>query len=240
MVAAVNPTPSQDASQVEEVDRCGILIMRVRGNLNANHSLLAAVDHAHEAGTKWVILNFDRATAVSSAGVGMLVRCYAHCCQMGGRLAVVDKFGKMKGAVLECRLLCHFEFFDTEDTAFESLVKDIHPTIHVRKSQGIVILQVAGDLAVGDLTLQQQLEDLLATGKLYFVLNMSGVTFLGDSVLGGLIGIWARGRDRGVQLKIANPSAHVRNCLKSSRLDTVLAIFESEEDACKTFRREHA
>jgi anti-anti-sigma factor len=109
------------------------------------------------------------------------------------------------------------------------------PQIHVRETKGVTIVDVDGEAPVGDETLRDLLDELLATRKNRIVLNMADVTFLGDSVLAWIISAWVKAKKQDGQIKLASPSKHVENFVRASRLETLLQIYETEEVAILSF-----
>ncbi len=107
--------------------------------------------------------------------------------------------------------------------------------IQIREVHGVTIVTASGELPVGDAALLRRLEALVSQGRKNIILNMGNVVFLGDSVLAGLIAIWSRNREHGLQMKFAEPSPHVRNFLSVSRLERIFEIFDTEEDAISSF-----
>lgn len=56
------------------------------------------------------------------------------------------------------------------------------------------------------------------------IVDLSGVTFLDSSGLGGLVGIQARARDRGQSVTLKRPSPSVLRLFQITGLDTLFSI----------------
>jgi anti-sigma B factor antagonist len=72
-------------------------------------------------------------------------------------------------------------------------------------------------------------------GKKHIVLNLAGVDFIDSSGLGELVRTHATVRSHGGQLKIVNPSKHVHDLLKMTKLERVLDIEQDEASALNSF-----
>ena len=105
-------------------------------------------------------------------------------------------------------------------------------SIAKRENGNVVILDLSGDSAISDGTiLQQTVRGLTDEGKRLFVLNLQHTRYLDSFGLGQLVSAFISVRDQKGQVRIVYPNENVRKLLKYSRIDSVLQIMETEEQA---------
>lgn len=106
-----------------------------------------------------------------------------------------------------------------------------------RQVQGVVIVDLAGKIALGDTNrqLHETMRELVAEGKKNVVLNLAKVTMIDSSGLGELVAGYATLEKNDGTLKLANIPARVTELMTITKLYTVFEIFESEEDAIASF-----
>lgn len=68
------------------------------------------------------------------------------------------------------------------------------------------------------------------------VLDLSGVNFMDSAGIGTLALLYSSAQKENVEFKIAAPSSFVRDLLDLTRLDSVLEIHPSVNDALEAFR----
>jgi anti-sigma B factor antagonist len=102
---------------------------------------------------------------------------------------------------------------------------------------GVVILDLIGRLWILDLPLRDKMNSLLGGGHRHFVLNLSGVNYIDSSGLGQLISIWTSIRNKNGFLTLLGPSKRVQRLFEITRLNTVFAIFDQEDDAVRHVRK---
>src|SRR5579883_347742 len=100
-----------------------------------------------------------------------------------------------------------------------------------RGAGDVVILDLTGRLWILDLPLRDLVNGLLAEGKQYFVLNLTGVEYMDSSGLGQLVSIWTSIRNKKGHMTVLRPSKRLARLLEITRLDTVFEIVQDEEDA---------
>jgi anti-sigma B factor antagonist len=121
--------------------------------------------------------------------------------------------------------------------------------IGIRVKDGVRILDMAGDFAVGHHVGQpvdlrgHRLEDLgetinalLDTGVGRVVLNLEKVRFIDSAGLGQLIACRKRTLDRGGDIKLLNPGRQVKDVLVMTLLADVFEIFDDEAGAVASFQ----
>jgi anti-sigma B factor antagonist len=100
-----------------------------------------------------------------------------------------------------------------------------------------IVVDIVGRLALADGTaaIRDVIGSLVQQGKKHIVLNLTAVNFVDSSGLGELVRTHASVRNHGGQLKLVNPSKHVHDLLKMTKLDRVLDIEQDEASALNSF-----
>ncbi len=106
-------------------------------------------------------------------------------------------------------------------------------TLNTRKVDGHIIVELSGRLEHGDpcLQLRQLTKNLTSDGGRFFVLNMSGISYMDSAGLGLLLSIYATIRNQGGDLKLLNVSERVKDVLRATSLINVFQLFEDEDRA---------
>ncbi|HEX3543756.1 MAG TPA: STAS domain-containing protein [Candidatus Acidoferrum sp.] len=114
--------------------------------------------------------------------------------------------------------------------------------VTTRELGDAVAVDVVGKIALGEGSgqLRGTIRELMDKGKKHIVLNLAGVDFIDSSGLGELVRTHASVRTHGGQLKLANPSKHVHDLLKMTKIDRVLDIEQDEASALNSFDPGHA
>ncbi len=101
-----------------------------------------------------------------------------------------------------------------------------------RDVNGVTILTVTRGLK-GNLEslLKERIDSLARQGKLYIVIDLKEVPYLDSSEIGRLIRAHLSMRQLGGRVRLCNLSDKVKSLLKISRLDTVLDLFATEDEA---------
>jgi anti-sigma B factor antagonist len=97
----------------------------------------------------------------------------------------------------------------------------------------VVVLSLQGAILGGPeaSALNEHLHRLIDTGKKYVVLDLSKVTLMNSSGLGMLIGGYTTMTNNGGELKLACVNDNVRKLIEITKLNTVLAAFDTVEAA---------
>jgi anti-sigma B factor antagonist len=108
--------------------------------------------------------------------------------------------------------------------------------VTTRELGDATVVDVVGRLALADGTaaLRDVMRSLAEQGKKHIVLNLAAVNFVDSSGLGELVRTHASVRSHG-QLKLVNPSKHVHDLLKMTKLDRVLDVEQDEASALNSF-----
>lgn len=109
--------------------------------------------------------------------------------------------------------------------------------IRQREREGIVILDLAGRITVGEEAgrLRESLRELAAAGKVKVILNLAEVDYIDSTGLGALVMGYTSLAKAGGRLKLANLSRRNIELLVFTKLETVFEIFDSELDAVNSF-----
>jgi len=98
---------------------------------------------------------------------------------------------------------------------------------------GVSVLDVVGDLAVGDHedVFRRHMQTLAARGQRDIVLNLARVTRVDSVCIGLMVATHVSLGNRGGRLRLANLQRRVRQQLEIAKLDEVLHIYGSEAEA---------
>jgi anti-sigma B factor antagonist len=109
--------------------------------------------------------------------------------------------------------------------------------VTTRQLGDATVVDIVGRIALADGSgqLRDVIRVLMEQGKKQIVLNLAGVDFVDSSGLGELVRTHASVRTHGGQLKLVNPSKHVHDLLKMTKLDRVLDIEQDEVSALNSF-----
>jgi anti-sigma B factor antagonist len=112
--------------------------------------------------------------------------------------------------------------------------------LHERVDDGIVVLYVEKGLkGECEYTLRERLDALVRSGKLDVVVNLEHLPYVDSTELGRLIRAHISVRQAGGRVRLCNLSERVATLVKMSRLDTVLDIYGTEEEALRHIRERH-
>jgi anti-sigma B factor antagonist len=97
---------------------------------------------------------------------------------------------------------------------------------------GVIVVAPTGDLASDTVSgFQEKLDELLAAGSHYFVIDMKGVGFIDSSGLGALVRLFKRVRIGEGDVRLAEVPAPVMKILDLTRLTQVFDVFPTVPDA---------
>lgn len=105
--------------------------------------------------------------------------------------------------------------------------------IKTRRANETTILDLTGSLMVGEseLEFRQKIKQLLDEGVRRFAINLAGVPEMDSWGLGALVRHCTHVRKAGGRCIFFAPAPHVLQLLKTTNLDSVLDIVETEADA---------
>lgn len=104
--------------------------------------------------------------------------------------------------------------------------------IHERKSGEVVILSVERTLkGECEAELKERLDGLVREGHLDILINLKAFPYLDSTELGRLIRCHLSVRKAGGRVRLCNLSPRIMTLMQMTRLDTVLDLFGTEEEA---------
>jgi anti-sigma B factor antagonist len=106
-----------------------------------------------------------------------------------------------------------------------------------RTADGVEIIKLEGKITIGsgDQQLREVITGALNGGKNKILLDMSGVTTIDSSGIGELVGSYTTVTNRGGRLKLLHLPAKLNELLHVTQLITVFEVYESEQEALKSF-----
>ena len=102
----------------------------------------------------------------------------------------------------------------------------------VQRIAGLPVLCVSGEIDIYTAPLfKQAVVNLVAEGHRHLFLDMREVLFMDSSGFGALLGATKRLRPEGGSLNLIGCNRTMQRMLHLTRLDTILGMFETEEEA---------
>ena len=110
--------------------------------------------------------------------------------------------------------------------------------LSVRVVDGVSIVDCRGRLLFGDEAgvLRDTIKNLLAESK-NIVINLGETTYIDSGGLGTLVGLYTSAQNAGGMVKLCNLQQRVTDLLQVTKLLTVFDVYDSEEDAVKSFQK---
>jgi anti-sigma B factor antagonist len=102
-----------------------------------------------------------------------------------------------------------------------------------------LILDLHGRLVLGEETeaLRERVKRLIAAGHRRIIFDLSELSYMDSSGLSALISSFVSVRNQGGQLKLLKLSPRVSDLMQITKLSTVFEIYDTLEDAQKSFTR---
>jgi len=109
--------------------------------------------------------------------------------------------------------------------------------INVRKHSDVFVIQLKGDLKIGDAVdaLRQSVEDLLGGGDARLILNLAQVPMIDSSGIGILVRTLTSAKQRGGSVKLVSPSKLAMQTLKIVGLLNLFEVFDDEAKAVASY-----
>lgn len=113
--------------------------------------------------------------------------------------------------------------------------------IKERRVGNVTVLDADGRLRIAlrfgrsSVTLADAIVALLANGQREILLNLAGVSMVGAKELGDLVSTYVETKRRGGQFKLFNLTPTARQLMLSTKLSSVLDLYESEAQAIESF-----
>ena len=110
-----------------------------------------------------------------------------------------------------------------------------------RSTQGVVVVDCSGRIVFGEesASLRESVKKLLAQSP-KVVLNLQDVNYVDSGGLGTLVALYTTARNAGGAVKLARVSQRVVNLLQLTKLLTIFEVFDDEEGAAKSFKKDAA
>jgi anti-sigma B factor antagonist len=106
-----------------------------------------------------------------------------------------------------------------------------------RRVGPVAVLEINGHLVADDGACRclQQVSLLVSAGWLNVLVDLQNVTYIDSGGVGALVASYVHVTRRGGRLKVLCPSARASRVLDITRLSEVFEVFESEEEAIRSF-----
>jgi len=106
-----------------------------------------------------------------------------------------------------------------------------------KESGGITILDLAGRVTLGEESnqLRTKIKEVLAKGKRRLILDLADTSYIDSAGLGTLVAGYTSAQSQGASMKLANLTKKFREQLHITKLVTVFEVYDSVEDAIKSF-----
>ena len=107
-----------------------------------------------------------------------------------------------------------------------------------RQRDGVVIVDIVGELRLGDGTgiLRDVVQETLGQGYTKILLNLGSVRHIDSAGVGELMSRYTSVRNQGGQFKLMRLSKNVHDLLQITKLYTVFDIEEDEDKAIDSFQ----
>ena len=106
-----------------------------------------------------------------------------------------------------------------------------------QKTDSILILSLEGEIMGGkeSKVLQDRIYEAIREGSPFVIMDMGKVSWINSAGLGSLMACLTTLRGSGGDLRLAQVPDRVRRPIEITRLDKVLLMFESSDEARKNF-----
>jgi len=103
----------------------------------------------------------------------------------------------------------------------------------------VTLLKLSGQLTMGleSGELKQRIQKLATEAKINVIMNIGELNFIDSYGLGELVACLSTLKKSGGSLTLAKPTEFVRDILRTTRLNTLLVSYESDEDALASILR---
>ena len=106
-----------------------------------------------------------------------------------------------------------------------------------RESNGIVIIDLSGQITLGDASaaLRDEVRDQSGHGFKKILLNLADVTYIDSAGLGELTAAFTSVKNRGGELKLLNLTKRVHDLMQITKRYTVFDVYDDEKKALASF-----
>jgi anti-sigma B factor antagonist len=104
----------------------------------------------------------------------------------------------------------------------------------------VTLLKLSGQLTMGleSGELKQRMQKLATEAKINVIMNIGELNFIDSYGLGELVACLTTLKKSGGSLILSQPTEFVRDILRTTRLNTLLVSYESDEEALASILRE--
>ena len=113
-------------------------------------------------------------------------------------------------------------------------------TVSERYRRDVVVVDLEGKVTMGEpiIQIKQVTRRLVGDGARCVILNLEKVTYTDSSGLGEIIACYSILREHGGMLKLVQVPPRVLELLRITKLDTVVEIFDSEDEGVDSFDKD--
>jgi anti-sigma B factor antagonist len=110
-------------------------------------------------------------------------------------------------------------------------------TITERKNGNVTVLDVDGKILLGegDVQLKRKIDELIERQEQKLLLNLANVPYMDSGGLGEIVRSYTTVKRAGGELKLLGVTKRINDLLTITKLVTVFEIFDSEDEAAKSF-----
>jgi anti-sigma B factor antagonist len=110
-----------------------------------------------------------------------------------------------------------------------------------RTLDGVIVVDCSGRIVFGEesATLRDTIKKTLAQSS-RIVLNLGEVSYVDSGGLGTLVSLYTTARNAGGALKLARLTQRVSDLLQLTKLVSIFEVFENEELAAQSFKKDAA
>ena len=111
--------------------------------------------------------------------------------------------------------------------------------ISERVLDGIVVMELKGSASTTEASnqLRARFKQVLENGNTRLIVDLSRLTYIDSGALGALVAGYTTARNQGGNMKLAGPARQFRDQLIMTKLDTVFDVYDTLEDALRSFGR---
>lgn len=104
---------------------------------------------------------------------------------------------------------------------------------------GITVLKLSGRVTLGDESsqLRNRIKDILDRGKTRLILDLAEVSYIDSAGLGTLVAGFTTAQSQGASVKLVNLTRKFREQLHITKLVTVFEVYDTLDEAIKSFGR---
>jgi anti-sigma B factor antagonist len=108
---------------------------------------------------------------------------------------------------------------------------------NVRQRDDVTILDLKGKITIGsgEAALRNAVHEVLGGGSKKVLINMRDVSTIDSSGIGELVSAYTTATNRSVKLKLCNLPEKVSDILTITQLITVFDVYDSEDEAVRSF-----